>query len=214
MNIELPVWKSYKIILRVFLLECSLFYSKLTTTKKSSRNHPLVFKVYSMFIIRWLKFVQKIHRSSQGQLVSSRPLPLICGCSVCVCVCVLSRFSSVWLFVTLQATLSMGFSRQEYWNGLPCALLKGILSTQRWNPSLLGLLTASQQTCHPFLLAPWAPATLAPFLSFFPTCLVDSGFTALALICSWYVNTPPWISAGPSRSPRSGPYSNVSTMDF
>ena len=41
------------------------------------------------------------------------------------CVCVLSHFSLVWLFVTLwtvgyQAPLSMGFSRQEYWSGLPC----------------------------------------------------------------------------------------------
>ena len=39
-----------------------------------------------------------------------------------VCVCVLSH---VRLFVTLrtvahQAPLSVGFSRQEYWNGLPC----------------------------------------------------------------------------------------------
>ena len=39
--------------------------------------------------------------------------------------CVLSRFSRVRLFVTpwtlvLQAPLSMGFSRQEYWSGLPC----------------------------------------------------------------------------------------------
>ena len=38
----------------------------------------------------------------------------------------LSHFSHVQLFVTLwtvalQALLSMGFSRQEYWNGLPCA---------------------------------------------------------------------------------------------
>ena len=38
---------------------------------------------------------------------------------------VLSHFSHVWLFVTLwtvahQAPLSMGFSRQEYWSGLPC----------------------------------------------------------------------------------------------
>ena len=37
----------------------------------------------------------------------------------------LSRFSCVWLFVTpwsigCQALLSMGFSRQEYWSGLPC----------------------------------------------------------------------------------------------
>ena len=37
----------------------------------------------------------------------------------------LSRFSQVWLYVSLwtaacQAPLSMGFSRQEYWSGLPC----------------------------------------------------------------------------------------------
>ena len=37
----------------------------------------------------------------------------------------LSCFSHVWLFVTLwtvalQASLSMGLCRQEYWSGLPC----------------------------------------------------------------------------------------------
>ena len=37
----------------------------------------------------------------------------------------LSRFSRVQLFATLwavahQTPLSMGFSRQEYWSGLPC----------------------------------------------------------------------------------------------
>ena len=39
--------------------------------------------------------------------------------------CMLSCFSCVWLFETLwtiarQASLSMGFSRQRYWNRLPC----------------------------------------------------------------------------------------------
>ena len=39
--------------------------------------------------------------------------------------CVCESFSHVWLFATLwtvarQAPLSMGFSRQEYWSGLPC----------------------------------------------------------------------------------------------
>ena len=39
--------------------------------------------------------------------------------------CVLSRSSCVRLFATLwtvahQAPLSMGFSRQEHWRGLPC----------------------------------------------------------------------------------------------
>ena len=42
-----------------------------------------------------------------------------------VCACVLSCFSCVRLFATpwtvaCQAPLSIGFSRQEYWSGLPC----------------------------------------------------------------------------------------------
>ena len=46
------------------------------------------------------------------------------GDSVCVCVCVLSQFNCVRLFAnpwTLahKAPLCMGFSRQEYWSGLP-----------------------------------------------------------------------------------------------
>ena len=58
--------------------------------------------------------------------------------------------SHVWLFVTLidcgppgssvhgvlQAPLSMGFSRQEYWGRLPC-LLQGIFQTYRLNSHLL-----------------------------------------------------------------------------
>ena len=41
-----------------------------------------------------------------------------------MCVFMLSHFSCVQLFATLwtiacQAPLSMGFSRQEYWSGLP-----------------------------------------------------------------------------------------------
>ena len=42
-----------------------------------------------------------------------------------MCACVLSHFSHVRLFVILwtvacQAPLFMGFSRKEYWSGLPC----------------------------------------------------------------------------------------------
>ena len=53
--------------------------------------------------------------------------------------CMLSCFSRVRLFVTLwivarQAPLSMGFSRQGYWSGLPCPL------TQGSNPHLLCFL--------------------------------------------------------------------------
>ena len=44
---------------------------------------------------------------------------------MCGCACVLSHVSHVLLFVTLwtvvgQVPLSVGFSRQEYWSGLPC----------------------------------------------------------------------------------------------
>ena len=40
------------------------------------------------------------------------------------CMCMLSCFNHVWLFVTLwavarQVPLSVGFSRQDYWSGLP-----------------------------------------------------------------------------------------------
>ena len=43
------------------------------------------------------------------------------------CACMLSCFSCVWLFATLQIVarqmpLSMGISRQEYWSGLPSPL--------------------------------------------------------------------------------------------
>ena len=66
-----------------------------------------------------------------------------------ICVYVLSRFSCVRQFVTLwtiahQAPLSMGFSRQEYWSGLPCPPPPGefpdpgIKSTSLMIPALSG----------------------------------------------------------------------------
>ena len=47
------------------------------------------------------------------------------GCLYLLLLLLLSHFSPGQLFVTLwtaacQAPLSMGFSRQEYWSGLPC----------------------------------------------------------------------------------------------
>ena len=43
---------------------------------------------------------------------------------VCVCVCVYAVLGRVWLLTTPraaahQASLSVGFPRQEYWSGLP-----------------------------------------------------------------------------------------------
>ena len=56
----------------------------------------------------------------------------------------LSHFSRVWLFEILwtiahQASLSMGFSRQEYWSQLPCPPL-GDLPDPGIDPASLSLL--------------------------------------------------------------------------
>ena len=63
------------------------------------------------------------------------------------CLCMLSHFSHIWLFVTLwtvthQAPLSVEFSRQEHWSGLPCPLpgdLPDILHLLHWQPGSLPL---------------------------------------------------------------------------
>ena len=52
-------------------------------------------------------------------------LNLFSSC-VCVCVCVCVWLSHVWLFATpwtiaIRLLCPWGFSRQEYWNGLPCS---------------------------------------------------------------------------------------------
>ena len=56
--------------------------------------------------------------------------------------CVLSHFSCIWLFATpwtvaYQAPLSVGFSRQEYWSGLPCSILQGNLPSPGIEPKSL-----------------------------------------------------------------------------
>ena len=49
--------------------------------------------------------------------------PAIFSCTACVCVCVHSlvsdSFVTPWT-IACQAPLLMGFSRQQYWSGLPC----------------------------------------------------------------------------------------------
>ena len=58
-----------------------------------------------------------------------------------ICVCILSHFSHIQLFATIwtvarQAPLSMRFSREEYWSGLPCSP-PGDLSNPRIEPMSL-----------------------------------------------------------------------------
>ena len=85
--------------------------------------------------ILWLLTVQysKLICKGKGKCNNRWLFPLTCKSSFLAlisvfhnrCACMLSHFSSVWLFATLWtvaclALLSMGFSRQEYWIGLPC----------------------------------------------------------------------------------------------
>ena len=77
--------------------------------------------------------------------------------SVMLCLYVLCHFSRVPLSVTLwtvarQAPLSLGFSRQEHWSGLPCAP-PGDLPTQGLSLHLMHLLDCRQ-------ILPWATREL------------------------------------------------------
>ena len=61
---------------------------------------------------------------------------------MCLRVCMLSCFSCVQLFstpwsVACQVPLSMGFSRQEHWSGLPCPPLGDLLDPGTEPVSLL-----------------------------------------------------------------------------
>ena len=86
--------------------------------------------------------------------------------------CVLSHFSHIQLFVTLwavahQAPLSMGFSRQEYWSGLPCPSPgdlphPGIESASLTSAALAGGLFTTSAICilaHPVSLCVLMPST-------------------------------------------------------
>ena len=82
------------------------------------------------------------------------PTIYVCILTYCVCMracCHLSRvplFTTPWT-VAHQAPLSMGFSRREYWNGLPCPP-PGDLFHSGSNPNLLQLMHCRQ------ILHPWA----------------------------------------------------------
>ena len=78
------------------------------------------------------------------------------GCKA-ICTCVLRRFSHVRLFVTpltvdRQALLSIEFSRQEYWSGLPCPPPEDLCDpgTEPVSPELQvdSLLLSHRETQH------------------------------------------------------------------
>ena len=117
-------------------------------------------------------------------------------------VCMLSHFSSVWLFDTLwsaghQAPLSMGFSRQEYWSGLPCPPSgnvpnSGIEALSPASPALAGGFFTTSAT--------WEATLLLSVLEF-PTFI---------LLFSWDIN-PLIMSPKPRFSSSPDDYKNYTT---
>ena len=111
---------------------------------------------------------------------------------ICVCMCVLSR---VWLCTTpwtaaLQAPLSTGFSRQEYWSGLPFPSLGDLLNSGIKPTSFLSpALTDKFFTPVPFG-KPYMPYSLLLFLEF-KLILGQWGL-------KWEENLEGWIWEGPS----------------
>ena len=92
--------------------------------------------------------------------------------------CVLNRFNRVQLFATLwtvahQAPLSLGFSRQEYWNWLPCPpsgvllgpgfkskpltslALAGGFTSATWEALTVDLVTLKIENCSVELIRLW-----------------------------------------------------------
>ena len=84
--------------------------------------------------------------------------------------CLLSCFSRVWLFEILftiahQAPLSMGFSRQEYWKGLPFCPPgdlpdPGIKPGSCLSPSLAGEFFATGVNLQAYFLTIWSGNSL------------------------------------------------------
>ena len=73
-----------------------------------------------------------------------------------VSMCMLSHFSCVWLFATLwtvahQAPPSMGFSKQEYWSGLPFPSPKkgpgSVLGFRKQNLATFTVRTGIERMC-------------------------------------------------------------------
>ena len=81
----------------------------------SPRDQTLVSCIAGIFFTIWTT------REAQDTILKAHKI----GYNKVECAWVLSLFNHVWLFATLwtvalQAPLSVGFSRQEYWSGLSC----------------------------------------------------------------------------------------------
>ena len=78
-----------------------------------------------------LRLQPESHTLSTGIIAYKRVSPVCVG--LCSVTSVMSDSATLWI-IARQAPQSMGFSRQEYWSGLPCPPLKSSLLLSK--PSL------------------------------------------------------------------------------
>ena len=114
-----------------------------------------------------LRELCKLERTMEGIVNSTNTIFLITNLKSIV----LSCFSSVWPFAspwteTHQTSLSMGFSRQEYWSGLPFPLLGdlpnlGLEPTSPGSPALAGRFFTTEPSGKP-----WPPKPLLLTIAF------------------------------------------------
>ena len=102
-------WSRSASVDNVTVLEFNLDFKLYTVTRETIPN-------YRAYFFLWSSMVELFLIGSRGSSEDARTINS----------CVLNHFSHVCLFVTpwtvaCQASLSMGFSRQEYWGGLPCS---------------------------------------------------------------------------------------------
>ena len=97
-----------------------LHISKTILQRMKLRGNKLITDI-CYTCISWCPWQVNIH----NPLSLETALVMANSCTLCSAVCLLSCFRGVWLFGTPgtaapQAPLSLGFSSQAYWSGLPC----------------------------------------------------------------------------------------------
>ena len=121
--------------------------------------HVIKWLGYIFFLKKYSIFLSFIHSLMLLNLVSIL-IPL--WNPVLLNICMLSHFSCIHLFANLwtiacQASLSMGFSRQEYWSGLPLLSLgdlpdPGIKLISLMSPALVGRFFTASTTWEPHII--------------------------------------------------------------
>ena len=143
----------HTLVRSMYMIICSevarSYWQKANLEEELNHSYYSESHIFNQIEIPLLHFFPNLLSSQRINVKSLLFSPSLLCCSfskpaVQYVVCALSHSSHVQLFATLwivacQAPLSMGLSRQEYWNGLPCTA-PGDLPTQGWNPGLPHLL--------------------------------------------------------------------------